>query len=125
MQPRSDADTITDILLYNPMHYFIVSTTLGQILVFKWDYRPLNTQNTAASGDNFSQSQNEVKKADKPQLMHTFKGHSRAVTSMRLIKRSVKSSDPSEIYDSSFVSASLDGTIRIWCLDKFIQLHHF
>lgn len=26
---------------------------------------------------------------------------------------------------SSFVSASLDGTIRIWCLDKFIQLHHF
>lgn len=66
MQPRSDADTITDILLYNPMHYFIVSTTLGQILVFKWDYRPLNTQNTVANGDNFSQSATENRKADKP-----------------------------------------------------------
>ena len=66
MQPRSDADTITDILLYNPMHYFIVSTTLGQILVFKWDYRPLNTQNTVANGDSLSQSATETRKADKP-----------------------------------------------------------
>ena len=48
-------------------------------------------------------------------MMHTFKGHSRTVTSMKLIKDSY----------SSFVSASLDGSIRVWCLDKFIQLYTF
>ena len=48
-------------------------------------------------------------------MMHTFKGHSRTVTSMRLIKDSY----------SSFVSASLDGSVRVWCLDKFIQLYTF
>ena len=39
MQPRSEADNITDVLLYNPMHYFVISTTLGQLLVFKWDFK--------------------------------------------------------------------------------------
>lgn len=38
MQARSDADTITDILVYNPMHYFVVATSLGQLIVFKWDF---------------------------------------------------------------------------------------
>ena len=55
------------------------------------------------------------REVEKPQLMNTFKGHSRSVTSMKLIRSS----------EASFVSASLDGTIRIWCLDRFIQLHHF
>jgi len=94
LQPRTDADTITDVLLYNQMHYFVVSTQMGQILVFKCD---LDNQN------------------EKPQLMHSFKGHTRAVTSMKLIKNSY----------SSFVSASLDGTICVWCLDKFILLYDF
>ena len=92
VQPRQDADCITDVLLYNPMHYFVISTIVGHMLVFKWDYR----------------------KQDK-QMMHTFKGHSRTVTSMRLIRGSY----------SSFVSASLDGSVRVWCLDKFIQLYTF
>ena len=51
----------------------------------------------------------------KPVLMHTFKGHSRMVTSMRPVRDT----------PSSFVSASLDGSLRIWCLDKFIQLYSF
>ena len=74
------------------MHYFVVSTSLGDMLVFKWDFKMVTKQ-----------------------LMHTFKGHSRTVTSMRLIKNSY----------SSFVSASLDGSVRVWCLDKFIQLYSF
>ena len=94
IQPRQDADSITDILLYNPMHYFVISTALGHMLVFKWDFKAQH---------------------EKPQLMHTFKGHSRTVTSMKLINSSY----------SSFVSASLDGSIRVWCLDKFICLYTF
>ena len=39
IQPRQDADSITDVLLYNPMHYFVVSTVLGHMLVFKWDFK--------------------------------------------------------------------------------------
>lgn len=74
------------------MHYFVVSTALGHMLVFKWDFKMATKQ-----------------------IMHTFKGHSRMVTQMKLIKDSY----------SSFVSASLDGSVRVWCLDKFIQLYSF
>ena len=74
------------------MHYFVISTIVGHMLVFKWDFKMQNKQ-----------------------MMHTFKGHSRTVTSMKMIKESY----------SSFVSASLDGSIRVWCLDKFIQLYTF
>ena len=80
------------MLLYNRMHYFVISTAVGHMLVFKWDFRQ-----------------------ESKQLMHTFKGHNRTVTSMKLIKGSY----------SSFVSASLDGSVRVWCLDKLIQLYTF
>lgn len=124
MQPRSNADNITDVLLYNPMHYFVVATTLGQLLVFKWDFKSQNFVETLATlkaADKEAGRSSETEKretqtgSEKPQLMHTYKGHTRSVTSMKLIKSQ----------QASFVSASLDGTIRIWCLDKFIQLHHF
>lgn len=92
VQPRQDADFITDVLIYNPMHYFVVSTSLGHMQVFKWDFKQVTKQ-----------------------LMHTFKGHSRSVTQMKRIRDSY----------SSFVSASMDGSIRVWCLDKFIQLYTF
>ena len=64
MQPRSDADTITDILLYNPMHYFIVSTTLGHILVFKGDIS-LSGGNESGT-DRAHQDDRDRQKADKP-----------------------------------------------------------
>jgi len=83
---------ITDILLYNSLHYFVIATHIGHLLVFKWD----PNQGTKQS-------------------MHTFKSHSRAVTSLKVIEKS----------ESSFVSASMDGTIRIWCLDKLIELYCF
>ena len=51
--------------------------------------------------------------------MHTFKGHSRAVTSLKLIQSNQASNF------SNFVSASLDGSIRIWSLDKLIELYKF
>ena len=78
------------------MHYFVIATNYGNISVYKWDHR----QGTK-------------------QFMHTFKGHSRAVTSLKLIKSNQASNF------SNFVSASLDGSIRIWSLDKLIELYKF
>ena len=37
VQPRQDADSITDLLIYSPSHYFVIATVLGHMLVFKWD----------------------------------------------------------------------------------------
>ena len=78
------------------MHYFVIATNYGNINVYKWDHR----QGTK-------------------QFMHTFKGHSRAVTSLKLIQSNQASNF------SNFVSASLDGSIRIWSLDKLIELYKF
>ena len=44
-----------------------------------------------------------------------FKGHSRKVTSLA----------PVEGKSTYFVSASLDGKVRIWCLEKMIELYCF
>ena len=46
----------------------------------------------------------------------TFKGHTRRVTDIRAVRSAVS---------NTFVSASLDGTVRIWCLDKLIELYAF
>ena len=54
-------------------------------------------------------------KQSKKQFMHTFTSHSRAITSMRM-----KSFD-----SATFISTSLDGSIRIWDLDKLIELYCF
>ena len=45
------------MLIYNPMHYFVVATSLGHMQVFKWDFKLMTKQ-----------------------LMHTYKGHTRMVT---------------------------------------------
>ena len=49
------------------------------------------------------------------QFMHTFNSHSRAITSMRMVGNG----------SSNFVSTSLDGSVRMWCLDKLIELYCF
>jgi WD40 repeat protein len=47
--------------------------------------------------------------------IHVFKGHSRRVTSLMPIKEK----------GTYFVSASLDGKVRIWCIEKMIELYCF
>lgn len=73
------------------MHYLVVSTTQGQIKVFKWD------------------------RTESKQTMHSFKSHTKAISSL-----SKTSLNPAYI-----VSASLDGFIKIWCLEKMIDIYHF
>ena len=87
----SQEDQITDMLCFSSMNYFIVATHFGNLMVYKWD------------------------RANKRRFVHTYKGHSKAVPSMKPIKNK----------STNFVSASLDGTIRIWCLDKLIELYCF
>ena len=83
------------------------------MLVFKWDPKLVSSAGKRAQKSAADVDLGTVSK--KPILMHTFKGHSRTVTSMRPVRDT----------PSSFVSASLDGSLRIWCLDKFIQLYTF
>jgi WD40 repeat protein len=47
-------------------------------------------------------------------LIHTFKGHARNVCSLM--------PHPTP---TMFISASLDNTIRIWCLNKFQEIYSF
>ena len=47
-------------------------------------------------------------------LIHSYKGHARTVTSL------VNHPDK-----NLFISSSLDNTIRIWCLDKFVEIYSF
>ena len=54
-------------------------------------------------------------KEGKKQFMHTFNSHNRAITSMRMVSGG----------HPTFVSTSLDGTVRLWCLDKLIELYCF
>jgi WD40 repeat protein len=54
----------------------------------------------------------------KPKFIHTFKGHTRGVTSMMAVRTNTASGN-------TYVSASLDGTVRVWCLDKLISLYVF
>jgi len=54
----------------------------------------------------------------KPKFIHTFKGHTRGVTSMVAVKGNSANGN-------TYVSASLDGTVRVWCLDKLISLYVF
>ena len=48
--------------------------------------------------------------------IHTFKSHTRGITSIKKVTSTLS---------NTFVSASTDGTVRIWCLDKLIELYVF
>ena len=54
-------------------------------------------------------------KYGKKQFMHTFNNHSRVITSMRMVSTGAP----------TFVSTSLDGSVRMWCLDRLIELYTF
>lgn len=50
----------------------------------------------------------------KRKLIHSYSGHTKKVTSL------AKHSNT-----TMFISASLDNTVRIWCLDQLIELYCF
>ena len=50
----------------------------------------------------------------KSKLIHSYTGHTKKVTSLM-----------SHPENTIFISASLDNTVRIWCLDKFTELYCF
>ena len=105
-------DFVTDVIIFNQLKYICIATNFGNIKVFKWD------------------SKKQTKK-----IIQTLKGHTRAISSMmyippRKVKRSQlnnKAAFVDEVLQDqfSFVSASLDGSIRIWCLEKLIELFNF
>jgi WD40 repeat protein len=54
----------------------------------------------------------------KPQrdtFVHEFKGHSKAITGMKHMASN----------ESYLVTSSMDGSIKIWCLEKMIELYSF
>jgi WD40 repeat protein len=48
-------------------------------------------------------------------FMHSFKSHTKAISTLN-------SASTNENY---IVSSSLDGTIKVWCLEKMIEIYSF
>lgn len=104
----SKEDYITDLIISEEFKYFITSTLFGQIYVWK-----LNVRSTFVSSDTNDES-NKYKNIRTKKLIHSYTGHTKKVTSLA-----------NHTNKTMFISASLDNTIRIWCLDKFIELYCF
>jgi WD40 repeat protein len=85
-------DFVTDIKLVNGLHYLVASTNMGCIHVFKWD-----------------------RKTRIKQFMHTFKSHTKAISSLNKVHAN----------ENYIVTASLDGSVKIWCLEKMIEIYSF
>jgi WD40 repeat protein len=47
--------------------------------------------------------------------MHSFKSHTKAISSLV----------PAHTNENYIVTSSLDGTIKIWCLEKMIEIYSF
>ena len=86
-------EQILDVLVFIDYRYFLVSTDEGTILVFKY----------VQSGKVESQKR----------LIHTFSGHNKHVTYLQQMKN----------FSHLFMSASLDGTARVWSLESFSHLY--
>ena len=80
------------MLFVSELHYLVISTYIGWIHVYKWDF-----------------------KQTKKQFMHTFKSHTKAITSLKRCHTN----------ENYVVTASLDGTIKMWCLEKMIEIYSF
>ncbi|CAI2378645.1 unnamed protein product [Moneuplotes crassus] len=105
----SKEDYITDLIISEEFKYFITSTVFGQIYVWK-----LNVRGSYISFDDIDDATRFKNMKTKRKLIHSYSGHSKKVTSL--------APHPN---NTSFISASLDNTVRVWCLDKFIELYCF
>lgn len=86
-------EQILDVLVFLEYRYFLVATDEGNIYVYKY----------VQTGKVETQKR----------LIHTYEGHSKHVTNMMQIKN----------FPHLFLSASLDGTARVWSLDTFQHLY--
>lgn len=85
-------DFVTDVELLDHMHYLVVATNLGRVLVYKWD-----------------------RKSKEKHFMHEFKNHTKPITCIH----------PMLVNPTYIVTASLDGTVKVWCLEMMIELYSF
>lgn len=104
-------DYITDLIISEEFKYFITSTMFGQIYVWK-----LNVVSRLPNQDGKYGDEVDIKLGknfkSKSKLIHSYTGHSKKVTSLM--------NHPT---NTIFISAGLDNTVRIWCLDKFTELY--
>lgn len=105
----SKEDYITDLIISEEFKYFITSTVFGQIYVWK-----LNVRSTFINFDGLDEEKRFQTMKTKRKLIHSYTGHTKKVTSLAPHSN-----------NTLFISASLDNTVRIWCLDKFIELYCF
>jgi WD40 repeat protein len=105
----SKEDYITDLIISEEFKYFITSTVFGLIYVWK-----MNVRTTLFHTDNLDELTRYKNMKTKRKLIHSYSGHTKKVTSL--------APHPN---NTMFISASLDCTVRIWCLDKFIELYCF
>lgn len=94
----SKEDYITDLIISEEYKYFITSTVFGQIYVWKLNVR--STFITSNEDDDLNKYRNMKTKR---KLIHSYTGHTKKVTSLAIHPNNV-----------SFLSASLDNTVRIW-----------
>jgi len=99
-------DYITDVLVFREHKFFVTAHNFGDIHLRKLNETKNVEFEIAASGKSAGQNQSSI---------HVFKGHSRRVTSLA----------PIASKNTYFVSASLDGKLRIWCIEKMIELYCF
>ena len=104
-------DFITDILIFDEQKFFITAHNSGDIHLRKL-LEQKNLELEAGENDNLAMMQAHQSNSTKSNVL---KGHSRKVTSLAPIKGK----------STYFVSASLDGKLRIWCIEKMIELYCF
>lgn len=97
-------DFITDVLIFSDQKFFVTAHNSGDIHLRKL---------SEFKSPEFEFGPKAAQKSSKS--IHVFKGHSRRVTSLK----------PIQGKSTSFVSASLDGKLRIWCIEKMIELYCF
>ena len=106
--PAIKEDFITDVLIFKEHKFFITGHNSGDIHL-----RKLVELKNIDIKDNGTENMSVAQSSQKS--VHPFKGHSRTVTSLQ----------PIQGKGTHFVSASVDGKIRIWCFEKMIELYCF
>ena len=95
-------DCVSDILYIRKLQYLVVSSVKGRLSVYKWELKRNDDTRIAP----------EVRSR---QFMHTFEAHQKAITCLKPVVKN----------DSYVMSASLDGSIKIWDLDGMIEINTF
>lgn len=106
-------DFITDLLVFKEQKFFVTAHNFGDIHLRKL----VESKNIEVDGVDKEQIKDNAHAGScgGAKSIHIFKGHSRKVTSLAPIKSK----------GTYFVSASLDGKLRIWCIEKMIELYCF